>query len=367
MATVYRRNHSKLWWVRFQLNGVRVQRSTGATRRADALRYLARAMEEERRRQEAGFKKVPFGVLCDEYRQQHLPVLKPRTRSNYLGHIKALTAQFGDRYIDEIRKADVAAFVAQQRRLGLKPCTVRRYLATLSSLYTFAERSGWIAQNLLARFDKRSLPEATPRTRFLTKAEYRLLLAAADRHLRPIIEMAVATGLRSEELLTLKWSQVDLDRREVRLEETKSKRPRIVPLTDRAVAIFVATRHLGHGPFVFTNPATGRPYRNLRGSFHAACRRAGITDFRFHDLRHTFASWAVQNGMDLYRLSRILGHSTLQMTTRYAHLATDQLHEAVRSMATLMATRSSDSTNGLEIGAGIGLTDKESSRGGVSA
>jgi integrase/recombinase XerD len=179
--------------------------------------------------------------------------------------------------------------------------------------------------------------------------------------------MAVATGLRSAELLTLKWSQVDLDRRELRLEETKSKRPRIVPLSDRAVAIFVATRYLDRGPFVFTNPVTGRPYRNLCGSFHAACRRAGIADFRFHDLRHTFASWAVQNGMDLYRLSRILGHSTLQMTTRYAHLATDQLHEAVRSMATLMATRSSDSTNAIELGAQEGLTGKEASRNGASA
>src|ERR671925_2290863 len=172
MATVYRRNNSKLWWVRFQLNGVRVQRSTGTTRRADALRFLARAMEDERQRQEAGFKKVPFGVLCDEFRQQHLPILKPRTRDNYLGHIRALRAQFGERYIDEIRKVDVAAFIAQQRRRGLKPCTVRRYLATLSSLYTFAERSGWIEQNPFARFDKRSLPEATPRTRFITQAEY---------------------------------------------------------------------------------------------------------------------------------------------------------------------------------------------------
>jgi integrase/recombinase XerD len=231
---------------------------------------------------------------------------------------------------------------------------VRRYLATLSSLYTFAERSGWIAQNPLVRFDKRSLPEAAPRTRFLTREEYRRLLAAADRHLRPIIEMAIATGLRSEELLTLKWSQVDLDRREVRLEQTKSKRPRVVPLSDRAVAILVARRYLDHSPFAFTNPATDRPYRNIRSSFHAACRRAGIGDFRFHDLRHTFASWAVQNGMDLYRLSRILGHSTLQMTTRYAHLATDQLHEAVRSMATVMATGSSDLIQGLETGQGDG-------------
>jgi integrase/recombinase XerD len=344
MACLYRRNGSNIWWIRFQKSGVRIQRSTGTTRRVDALRYLARAMEEERQRQEAGFKKVPFGVLCDEFRQQHLPVLRPTTRSNYLMHMRVLREHFGDRYIDEIRKAHIAAFIAEQRRRALKPCTVRRYLATLSSLFSFAERSGWTAQNPLARFDRRSLPEAAPRTRFLSRDEFRRLLACADDHLKPILEVAVETGMRAGELLTLTWSKVDLDRREVRLEDTKSKRPRVVPLTDRAVAALVASRYVHEGPYVFTNPNTGHRYTTLKKAFHGACRRAGITDFRFHDLRHTFASWAVQNGMDLYRLSRILGHATLQMSTRYAHLGTDQLHEAVRDMATSMATRASDSS-----------------------
>lgn len=83
---------------------------------------------------------------------------------------------------------------------------------------------------------------------------------------------------------------------------------------------------------MYPNPTTGTRYKDIRQSFNNACRRAGIVDFRFHDLRHAFAGWAVQSGMDLYRLSRLLGHSTLQMSTRYAHLATEQLHEAVHAM-----------------------------------
>jgi len=281
-------------------------------------------------------------VLCSEYQQLHLPLLRPGTRYNYLQHITALKGHFADRYIDEIRKAHVAEFVAQKKRDGLKTPTIRRYLATLSSLFSFAERSGWLNQNPLSRFDKRSLPESPPRTRFLSREEYRRLLAAAPRHLKPIIEMAVETGLRSEELLGLKWGQIDLDRREIQLVVTKSKQPRVVPLSDRAVAVFVATSRIGDSPFVFTNPRTGNRYKTVKRSFQAACRRSGIEDFRFHDLRHTFASWAVQNGADLYRLSRILGHSTLQMTTRYAHLATEHLHEVVKGMATSMATVHSD-------------------------
>ena len=127
--------------------------------------------------------------------------------------------------------------------------------------------------------------------------------------------------MRLEELLSLKWEQVDLERREVRLVLTKSKRPRMVPLSDKAVAVLVAgTRDHRASTYVFINSATGERYRTIQRAFRTVCRRAGLEDLRFHDLRHTFASWAVQSGVDLYPLSRILGHSSLQMTTRYAHL-----------------------------------------------
>jgi len=283
MASLYRRNGSNIWWVRFQLNGHRIQRSSGTTRKSQALTFLARTMEEERQRQEQGYMKVSFDVLCREYQQQHLPLLKPDTRYNYLQHIEALKDQFAGRYIDEVRKSHIAEFVAKKKRDGLKPATIRRYLATLSSLFSFAERSGWLIQNPLARFDKRSLPESPPRTRFLARTEYRRLLSAAEPHLKPIIEVAVETGLRQGELLGLRWGQVDLDRREIRLVETKSKQPRVVPLSDRAVAVFVATSRIGDSIFVFANPRTGQRYKTVKRAFQTACKRAGIEDLRFHD------------------------------------------------------------------------------------
>ena len=99
-----------------------------------------------------------------------------------------------------------------------------------------------------------------------------------------MIEMAVETGMRLEELLGLRWDQVQMERREVRLVATKSNRPRVVPLSDRAVAVLAAVVRIGASPHVFTNPHTGRRYRNLRHSFRRACSRAGISDFRWHDL-----------------------------------------------------------------------------------
>ena len=100
MASLYRRNNSKVWWVRFQSNGVRIQRSSGTTLRTEAMRFLARAMEEERQRQGQDPIKVRFDRLCDEYRAQHLVVLKPRTQLNYLGHLQAFADHFGERSLE---------------------------------------------------------------------------------------------------------------------------------------------------------------------------------------------------------------------------------------------------------------------------
>ena len=158
-----------------------------------------------------------------------------------------------------MRKAHIAEFVGHLKKTGLKPPTIRRYLGTLSSLFSFAERSGWLAQNPVRQFDKRSLPEALPRTRFLSQAEYRRLLAFAEPHLRLLIEMAVETGMRLEELLGLRWEQVHLERREVRLVVTKSNRPRVIPLSDRAVAILAASPRMVRA-LTFSSilkPATG--------------------------------------------------------------------------------------------------------------
>ena len=93
-----------VWWIRFQQHGHRVQKSSGKTRKADALRFLAKALEDERQRQEQGFQKVRLAILCEAYCSQHLPLLKPGTRVGYLRHIQVLKTHFGeDRYVDEIR------------------------------------------------------------------------------------------------------------------------------------------------------------------------------------------------------------------------------------------------------------------------
>ena len=342
MACLFRRNKSKIWHVRYQRHGTRVQRSSRTTDKGKARDFLAGLLANDGNQPSAELRKTAFSALCDAYEEQHLPLLKAGTQLNYRGHIKVLRTHFGAQPIGEIRQVDIGDLVARLRRSGLKSGTVRRYLTTLSSLFAFAVRAGWVDQSKLPHLEKRSLPESRPRVRFLSAEEYRRLFDAAAPHLQPILKIAVTTGMRHDEILGLKWTEVDLDRKEVLLENTKNDRPRVVPLPEDAVAVLVATQEAAMGPYVFTNPATGTRYIDVWQSFQSACRRAAIVNFRFHDLRHTFATWAVQSGMDLYRLSRILGHSSVAMTTRYAHLATEQLHEAVQSMAKSMSAKNSE-------------------------
>lgn len=179
------------------------------------------------------------------------------------------------------------------------------------------------------------MKESRPRRRFLTRAEYDAALANAADHVRPAITLAVETGLWKEELFSLTVAAIDLARREIRRDQTKSGAPRRVPLSDTAIATIkglLAQPGRPTTPHLFAH-ADGTRYADMKEGFNAACRRAKITGIRWHDLRHTFASWFVQAGGDLYHLSRILGHSTVQMTTRYSHLRIGDLHAELRRVA----------------------------------
>jgi integrase len=218
----------------------------------------------------------------------------------------------------EIDRRLLGEFVSKRKQSGVSDTTIRRDLAFLGSMCAMAARWGWLDTDPVTSFGKRTLKEARPRTRFLTHAEYDVLLANAAEHVRPATTLAVETGLRNEELFGLTVSAIDLARREIRLDHTKRGVLRRVPLTDTAIATIKAM--LGQSrrpktPYLFAK-ADGTRYADMKKGFNAACRRAKITGIRWHALRHTFASWFVQSGGDLYHLSRILGHSTVQMTTR---------------------------------------------------
>lgn len=273
--------------------------------------------------------------------------LRPASLRRYGCSLKQVVAVMGaDRPLAAIAVADLKAYVAARRGV-VSASTVRRDLAALSALFSWAAADDDALVNPVRQLDKKRLRlrEGRPRERWLTPDEFQALLHAA-RHgakvYRHVIIVAVETGMRKAELLNLTVGEVDLARGRVVLggARTKTGRGRIVPLTGKArdtlrealayKASFAARRKAAPDPHVFVSPRTGRRLGHIDRWWWWLKRRHGLHDFRFHDLRHTFASWAVQRGVPERTVMAILGHATPHMTARYAHLNEAVLFEGVR-------------------------------------
>jgi integrase len=173
------------------------------------------------------------------------------------------------------------------------------------------------------------LPENNRRLRYLSKEECQALINSCEPHLKPIVVVALNTGMRKGEILNLKWENVDLRHGFILLEITKNNERREILINETLKNCLQSITRRLDVPYVFYDKATGKPYKDVRRSFATACRRAGIRDFRFHDLRHTFASHLVMAGVDITTVKELLGHKSLTMTLRYAHLAPSHKVKAV--------------------------------------
>jgi len=169
--------------------------------------------------------------------------------------------------------------------------------------------------------------------RILTREEMDRLISSASPRLQPILLIALNTGMRKGEILHLRWHDIDLDNRFFFLKQTKSNKPRKIPISGYLAGVLASIKKTGE--FVFANPKTGKPISDLQTGFKAACRKAGICDLRFHDLRHTAATYMVIGGIDLVTVKEILGHATIQMTMRYAHPTPENKRKAVDVLASL--------------------------------
>jgi len=207
---------------------------------------------------------------------------------------------------------------------GTTPATCNRYLAALSHVFTIAEKDwGWIDANPCRRV--RRLTEPRGRVRFLSDAERERLLGVCrqsrDARLYPLVVLAIATGARQAELIGLRWSDIDLQRRSAILHKTKNGERRSLPLTGLALELLrdlAAARPVG-GDHVF--PGRRRKPAFPRRAWEVATAAAGLEDFRFHDLRHSCASYLAMSGASAPEIAAVLGHKTLAMVKRYAHLA----------------------------------------------
>ncbi len=294
-----------------------------------------------------------MGELLDKYQENHKH--QPAFYRNKSRWLKNFRDYFGaDKKVVDIRYVHLETYRNRLRqkltRTGTmrKDSSINRELSCLRHVFKKAVAWEMLGTSPFDMGESLLLKENNQRLRFLTEEEIPRLLEACPTHLRRIVECALHTGMRRGEILSLRWSQVRNGF--IYLEKTKTNEARQIPINDRLAELFKEMRkernfgqdHVfvyrrGEDKLKGEKPVRKRlavlpapeAVSSIRTAFISALERAGIRDFRFHDLRHTFASHLVMQGASIKEVQELLGHKTLAMTTRYAHLSQEHKKKAV--------------------------------------
>jgi integrase len=333
--------------------GLRSQSATFPNR-AEAKRWAAHAEAANRRQQFPVL--MPFGQVAERYRTEVLPDFDPIAQQGRVTHLAWWERRFSKLSIAEVTREQIAkardALAREgrpQRRRGKtvasrharSSATVNRYLYTLSHLFSVAVHD-WDLVDRNPVHSVRKNVEPRRRCRFLSDDERRSLLVHCKRSRWPglyfLVLLAISTGARRSELINLKWSEISWDPSwpELHISETKNGDARFIPLLGKSLALLrrLKNRSRAGSSFVFSAPNGGdEPYRAFDAHWYRALHNARIENFRFHDLRHTCASYLASQGASLLEIADVLGHRSLRMTLHYAHLARHHKRASLEEMA----------------------------------
>ncbi len=341
---IYKRGN--VYWIRYAgLDGAEIRESSGSNKFKDAEAILIKRKQAVKEGTQPLVKNIgnhTFSELVPQYLKW---AERQKSYESKVWFIKELEAAFGNLSLSRFNSMLVEQYQTDKLKKGNKPATVNRHLATLKHMFTKAvewEMAGEEAYKHVRRV--KLLKENNRRLRYLSAEECAALVDACLPHLRPIVITALHTGMRKTEILNLTWDKVDLRHGFILLSVTKNGERREIPIdrTLRAELEKLAFNIEGR-KHVF-HDHDGKPYQDVKKSFNSACKTSGITDFHFHDLRHTFASQLVMAGVDLTTVKELLGHKTLAMTLRYAHLAPAHKVKALDTLDRTLADKSANRT-----------------------
>lgn len=335
---LFKRSNSSVWWMSFTHNGQQYRRST----ETDDKKLAQRIFDKLRGEIAEGnwFEKLPgesyrFKDLMDKYMKEHSALYKAKSshiRDKSL--IAHLSPKFGEMFLTDITTAMISEYKTQRRLEGASARTINYELTLMSHAYNLAIKEWeWVKDNPVKRVKKEKLNNTIER--WLTQDEEERLLKASPAWLKEIVVFAIHTGLRLTELLDLKWHQIDLTRGTLTIYEQKNKGVDTLPLSETVRALLQEKNKVSPTPddYVFSGKQKGRrDTRSLQDSFSAALKRAEIKKFRFHDLRHTFATRLVQRGVGIYEVQKLGRWKNTSMVMRYAHHYPESLRSAIEVM-----------------------------------
>jgi len=325
-VSLYRRKDSNIWWMSIKTGSKRIRESTGTENKRLAEKIHAKVIteiQEDRYFETAKAKRITFREMAEKYISKY-----EKSRDSHT--LKRLLPAFGHLTLYEIT-TDLVSDYRSERLKTVKPATVYQELSLMRRMFNVARREWkWTRDNPVADLSF-SVGNRNARERWLTQEQEQLLLDCATNPawLRPLLIFALHTGMRKGEILNLKWKEVNFISKIVTVLKSKNGEKRSIPMSKTLYNTLqdIKVRDISGRVFPISN-------RSLREAFKTALERAGIEDFRIHDLRHTFATRLVQNGVDLYKVKELLGHKTIAMTMRYAHHYPESLRASIEVLDT---------------------------------
>jgi integrase len=356
-----------VWWICYSDRfGNIVRESAKTTKFKDAATLLLERKKAVREGKEPeAIKRIPnytFHQLADEYQKW---CERQRSFRSKKGFIAQLVEAFGNVQLRHLTTKLLEQFQTERTQKGNKPATVNRLMATIKHCIHKGYQWEMLSEETLKRVRQvKLLEENNRRLRYLSQPECEALIDNCQGHTKAIVTMALNTGMRKGEILSLKWENVDLRHGFILLEKTKNGDRREIPINPTLRGVLQGLQRRLDIPYVFYDSVTGKHFKDIKRSFSTALKNAevekctkcdyqkakskaqkevehcplcnseiavhkGIADFHFHDLRHTMASHLVMAGVDITTVSRLLGHKNLTMTLRYAHLAPAHMAKAV--------------------------------------
>lgn len=335
--SLYKRKDSSTYWIKLHHGGKIIQRSTGTTDKVAAQEYHDRLKSSLWEQERLGVKPIY------SWQQAVVRWLEETThkasRNDDLYHLRQLDNYLGGFDLVDITRDKVESIITSRLKDGVSNGRVNRMLSVLRTILRKAAFDWeWIDRCPRVKI----LPEPKRRVRWLTHAEAERLISELPAHLAGMVRFSLETGLRQANVTGLQWSQVDLSRRcaWIHPDQAKARKAIAVPLSNAAV--LVLREWIGkHHTHVFS--FRGKPVTHPNNAaWVKALKRAGIEDFRWHDLRHTWASWHVQAGTPLHVLQELGGWESAEMVRRYAHLSSEHLAEYVERLSGLHLVKSYD-------------------------
>jgi len=350
---LYKRKDSKFWWYKFVYHGVAYQASTKTKNRRDAEGIASKARLDViegkydiKRLKATPLFKDAMADFLDWSSQHHAE--HPNTTKRYECAAKPLVQAFGAKPLNTITPDDVEKYktlrLSQGGKRGagngkvmetgqkLKPATVNRELACLKAMFNHFIKLDVIVKNPVTRV--KLLAENNEKMRVLSFEEERLYLAACSQPLHDIAVLMLETGMRPDEIYRMRRENVNLEAGYVFNPYGKTKAARRkLPMTKRATELLRQRLSVIEGDYVFPfDGDSGKPMTKANNAHYGALKRSGVADFTIYDLRHTFATRAIESGVDLVTLAALLGHSKIQMVLRYAHPQAEHKVNAIRKL-----------------------------------